>query len=190
MSGRGSFSNLNSGNNSKPNNEKQWIKGLTEDERFVLNSYSFGGYWVNDELRKGENDPNDETIKLMDKAISKFELNKDIKVYRNSSADLVNGYTTAEEINKNLKGKTVKDLGYMSTSTDKSVSSATDESGAGLYGDISYEIKVSKGKGKGAFISGISGAPGESEFLLKRGTKFKVLGARTEKGKTIVSLSC
>lgn len=171
-------------------NRSEWVKSLTDDERFVLNSYSAGGYWINDELRQGVDASNSETAKLMDKAISKFELEQDINVYRNSSADLVNGYTTAEDINKNLKGKTVKDLGYMSTSTSKSVANTVDETGTNLYGDVQYEIKVTKGRGKGAYISDVATSPGESEFLLKRGTKFKVLGARTEKGKTIVSLSC
>lgn len=119
------------------------------------------------------------TIENIDKAIEKFELKKNLTVYRGSSAQLIGGYTTAEEINANLKGAIVRDKGFMSTSAVHK---------SAFSGAVKYEIRVPKGKGRGAFVAPISHFKHENEFLLKRGSYFRVMGAKVVNGETIVSL--
>lgn len=162
----------------------QWELATTQDERDSVTKYTSSYYSVlNGILRKGNSATAEDQkhIKNIDKAISEFVLTDKITVFRGSGTHLINGYSTVEEINKNLKGAIVQDKGYMSTASVK---------GNNFSGEIMYEITVTPGKGKGAFIAPISHFDKqEIEFLLKRGSKFRVEGARSEKGKPVVSLT-
>ena len=118
-------------------------------------------------------------IKAIDTALSKFDLKNNIMVYRGSTNHLIGGAKTVEDVKK-IVGSVVRDKGFMSTSTRKS---------SAFSDDVHYEIKVPKGKGRGAYVGTVSHFGHEKEFLLNRGTQFKVLGAREGKfGKLIVQL--
>ena len=168
---------------------EDWYRNIDNVEEEEVNKYT--GPWyktVNAVLRSDdvyydldvyEQMEVDDSIASLDTAIAKFDLKKNLKVFRGSTSDLVGGYTTVEEINANIKGAIVRDKAYMSTSADKK-SPFTDE--------IRYEIQVPKGKGRGAFVAPISKFKSEDEFLLKRGTKFKVLGAVNRNGEVVVKL--
>lgn len=168
---------------------ENWYSSIDREEESQLNKYTGSWYWeLNDSLRNSNFYDNlspitqmavDDSVAAMDTAIAKFDLKKNLTVYRGSSSHLVMGYGTAEEINANLKGAIVMDKAYMSTSADKK---------SHFDGEIQYEIQVPKGKGRGAFVAPISEFKSEDEFLLKRGTKFKVLGAKNRNGQVVVKL--
>lgn len=164
-----------------------WERSITSEEKEEIVKYTGSDYRsINSALRdadKGYEKANmfmQRRIDRIDQAIAKFELKKNLKVYRGSSARLVGGYTTAAEINAYMKGAIVQDKGFISTSAVH---------GSQFSGKIKYEIQVPRGKGRGAFVSPISNFKTENEFLLKRGTYFKVAGATTDSsGATVVKL--
>ena len=153
-----------------------WQGFINSAERQAVIDYTGSAYSsINNQLRQNGYDTAPtglkEKIDRIDAAIAKFTLDKTLTVIRGSSAHLVGGYTTAAEINANLKGAIVRDKGFMSTSA---------VTGSEFPGQIKYEITVPKGKGRGAFVAPISQYHTENEFLLKRGSLFKVLGAHTD----------
>jgi hypothetical protein len=94
-----------------------------------------------------------------------------VTVYRGSSADLLGGYHTVSEIQQ-LVGATVIDKGYTSASISKSKT---------FGGSIGYKIVVPPGKGRGAYVGNISSEKSEVEYLLKRGTHYKITGVTYSK---------
>lgn len=166
-------------------NTEQWENNLTNAELQAISSYTGSGYSdLNDNLRKGKNlDAYDQKIMDgLDSAIAKAELKEPIVLYRGSTNDLV-GYSSISDIQQNVVGHTVKDLGFMSTSVSKS--------GSFKHKPMLYRITVPAGKGRGAYINKQSGYKNiEYEFLLKRGTNFMVTGVSKSKssGQPVVYL--
>ena len=165
-----------------------WENEITTGEKENVYDYTGSAYeWMNESLRKDEvgylSDSERMKLENVAAAISKFELKRGITVYRNSTEHLIGGYTTPEQINQNLKGAIVQDKGYMSTTPLKSKTN-------GFFGEIRYEIKVPKGKGRGAWVNPISHYKNnEWEFLIQRGTRFRVTGAHYDNaGNTVVQL--
>ena len=101
-----------------------------------------------------------EMTKNIESAISKFDLKDNIVVYRRADISFLNYF---EKILQS--GGIFKDDGFISTTTLK-IGSSEEE--------IEIVIKVPKGKGYGAYIAPMSACPEECEFLLNRGTLFKV----------------
>ena len=170
--------------------DKKWLSKLTNKEESAIENYTEGGYQrINSSLRKGKTTEDSEVI---DSAINKYEVKEPFTTYRTGSNELLAsiGIKTAQDVkDKNLKGKTVSDKAFLSTSTLKNI--ALDDLGDGIQApksQILLKIDVTPGKGKGAFIKKVSGAPEESEFLMKRGAKMKIKGARTENGRTVIDL--
>lgn len=159
---------------------QQWVRSITPQERDALEAYT--GDNIYDKINAALRDDEEEfesidprllrQIESIDRAIAKFDLKKSVTVYRWSTNDLVGGLNTAEAINKKLKGRYVQDEGFVST---------TAVSGQEFNGNIKYKIMVPRGKGRGAFIAPLSQYEGESEFVINRGTYFKVNGATTNK---------
>lgn len=87
-----------------------------------------------------------------------------------------------------LKGKSINELKGMigGTINVKTYVSTSIDSGYAL--PFRYNIYVKKGKGKGAYIAGISNIPQEYEFLIKRGSNFKVQGVKKEGDNVLVDL--
>ena len=115
----------------------------------------------------------EDMTKSMDNAIDKFNLDRDITVYRTANDnglrsvgidnvnDVLYGGGGLEEIKSKL-GDTIKDSGYMSTSLNIDEPFRLNSSA-----DILYELKVPKGT-KGAYIGSHSTIPDQSEFILGR----------------------
>lgn len=165
-----------------------WDSEIMDFERDSVIGYTGNDYkWMNKALRKDEFDQLDlfdqAKINNVEAALKQFDLTRSITVFRNSSDTLIGGFSTPDEINKYLKGAIVQDKGFMSTTVIKSTKT-------GFFGHIRYEVKVPKGKGRGAWVDPISEYSGiEHEFLLQRGTRFRVTGARYDDyGNTVVQL--
>ena len=139
--------------------------GLPSSVDEGIQEYTRNGYSrVNDMLRTGQDNygytDTDVLIGDIERGIEGYNLPDDIKVYRRSAADAY----------KNLGvGDTFTDEGFTSTSVSPNI--------GGDFGKANIEINVGNGKGVGAFIGDLSSGNGdEGEFLLQRGTKYKVLG--------------
>lgn len=160
-----------------------WNNAISAEQRDAVVKYTGSAFTsINGHLRKGTLGTNQyygEIVKNMDAALAKSELKQPITVMRGSSASLLGGYNTVEDIQKYVVGQTVKDLGYTSTSAD---------SQAAFGGAITYKINIPAGKGKGMYVAPISKYKDEGEFLLPRGTSFKVSGVTSQNGKPLVTL--
>ena len=147
-----------------------WRKNLTPDEVSGVSYYTGSGYHaINDGLRSKDGIKKgsyaEQAEKGLASAMSKATLDKPITVYRGSSADLLGGANTVAEIQK-LVGGTVHDKGYVSTSVSKS----------GTFGgEVAYKIIVPAGSGHGAYVRKISGLKGEKEYLLNKGSTFRIV---------------
>lgn len=155
----------------------EWRASTTNEEKDAVYNYTTSAFRkINDNLRAG-NPPTDED-KILDSAISKFDLKEGITVTRGSSTDLLaplglsgTPEEMAKQINENHVGGVLIDKAYLSTST--STESA-------FSGEVKYKIGVTPGKGKGAFIGEVSEYRSESEFLFARGAKQRITGAGVE----------
>ena len=161
----------------------KWADGLSAEEIGAIADYSGDGYLgINGLLRHQvtqkmaenwnafRNMSLDNAIKLLDKAIDKFDLKAPIKVYRTCENDV---------LEKIKVGSIFHDEGFGSTSVlSKKVAS----------GNVVMEINVPKGRGYGAWISPMSGSVDEYEFLLQRGSNYKVKKIRKSGDDTIVEL--
>ena len=160
----------------------KWKDGMTGGEKKSVEGYTGIDYkQINARLREGDDlGSYKKQVDEIDSAISKFNLKKNIKVYRGTGmhvAQMMFGTTNPKEIEAKFKGGTIKDKGYMSSSTNKNKT---------FNGGFRLHITVKKGKGKGAYIAPISNFEGESEFLIKRGANLKITGARNKGSDLIV----
>ena len=165
-------SNLYFGNNPKITLKSfgKWASSITENMKTAVNMYTHGlDRLANGLLRRTDKSyPPDITRKLnttidvLEKALDQFELKDDIIVHRKASASMLADFV------KSPNG-VWQDDGFTSTSTVKGSFSGKIEGGV-----LDITIKVPKGKGRGAWVSPMSHFPNENEFLLNRGTLFKI----------------
>jgi hypothetical protein len=163
-----------------------WANGLSMDEQTSISNYTGDAYsGINGLLRKqmtekmvnswdaGERLGVRDMINNIDSALERFELKDPIRVYRTCEKDVL-------EALKAQPGAVFRDNGYVSTSAlSKKVAS----------GNIVMEIDVPPGIGHGAWINPLSGAENEEyEFLLPRGSEFKVLGVSQRGGDTVIHM--
>ena len=99
-----------------------------------------------------------ENIDHLTDAISRFELHDNIQVYRTCEMDVF------RNLQKNV-GSVFVDDGFTSTSILKTPVAS---------GNVRMVIDVPASKGVGAWISPLSGTEEEYEFLLQRGTRFRI----------------
>lgn len=163
----------------------EWIQNVEADERKSIVYYTGIGYSkINDTLRKFKKPDAflQKDIDNLDSAISKFNLKKSITVYRGAGTELIGGFNSAADINRYLKGTIVHDDGFTSTSAVKGLGFSSNK--------VYYEIEVPKGKGRGMWIEPLSAFKNtnEYEFLLKRATPMKIMGAKNVNGKLTVKL--
>lgn len=156
----------------------RWEQSVTEDEKSAAVYYTSSAYMEINKYLRGKNlDEAPENIKNVvaniDKAMAKFNLTENITVFRGGSNQLVGGASTVDAI-KAMTGAIVRDNGIMSTAV--TASGMWDTGGK----KIGYEIQIPKGKGRGIFIDPVSHFQGEQEFMVARGTEFKVTGAYTD----------
>lgn len=117
-------------------------------------------------------------LKNMDAGLSSYNNNIAFIGYRGAGYSLLGGSKTFDQL-KAMVGKTVHDTGHMSIST---------VSGHEFDGSVLYEVRVPKGKGIGAYVGQLSQHKSEAEFLINRGTIFKIVKVRRENGQPVVTL--
>ena len=146
-----------------------WEKSLTENERLAVEKYSgnyyrvvnnyLRGRYVDSDFKAAELRELKATIENLDSAIEKFVLTDNVKVYRQCDYRML-------KLLKNSPEGIFRDEGYFSTSAV--LGSVTSK-------DITLEIEILKGNGRGAFIDSLSVNKGENEFLVARNSEFKIL---------------
>jgi hypothetical protein len=152
---------------------QDWKASLSYAEKDAIVTYTGNGYsGLNKHLKATKGKPrgsNAATAKLMDSALAKGTLTEDRVFYRGT------------KINKgeNVVGSVIGYDGYHSTSTSeftaKNFVKKFSGSGSGTEGAF-LRIKAPKGT-KGGYVNGWSLHGAESEFILPRGTQYKVVGA-------------
>ena len=136
-----------------------WWNGLSYDQKVAWERYT--GPWyrdINEYLRHGKTlNPNMSVSKIKtfvkDIEDTMLPIDEPITVFRNTHID----------INQFAKGRSWSDKGLMSTTVNES----------GVFGGTKFIITLPKGT-KGMFINHKSSHPGEQEYLLASGTKFRV----------------
>lgn len=152
--------------------EKAAVTKYTGTYYRVVNGYLRGQY-AESLFETSELQELKATIKNLDSAIDKFDLQDNILVYRQCDYRFM-------KILKNAEKGIYTEKSYLSTSIIED---------AVAKRDITLEIKVPKGKGRGAFIEPLSANKGEHEFLIRRGSKFRILNiAEQEDGRFFVEL--
>lgn len=154
---------------------------LSPLERQALSSYQGIGFEdINKALRQQVNMEGvdfDSEIVPIDRAMQKSVLDKDIRVWR-GVWDYKQTYGV-DDI-EDLVGAEIKDLGYLSTSTDRNVAeefvSFGDETNKKA---LLLEIAAPKGSRAVHMLEATGEASGEREILFDRGSKFRIL--RVEK---------
>jgi hypothetical protein len=74
------------------------------------------------------------------------------------------GVSSVSEL-ENMTGDVVRDLGFSSTSINP---------GSAFNGSVAMQIEIPPGT-RGAYVANVSQFPGEREFLLAPGTRFRIL---------------
>jgi hypothetical protein len=150
----------------------EWAKNLSKDQRAALSVYGGENYQsVNEGLRAGKvPEAYKQTVKDLDSAIDAAPaFSSETKLYR-GIADGV-----AEELKV---GTEFQDHGYTSTSINRHVAS-------GFAEDSMIEVVALKGT-KAASVDAAGTSPykdqnSENEYILPRGTKYKVTGKRDDR---------
>ena len=148
-----------------------WRDKLTYEESKAVRRYTSNEYRVINGALRGS-DPSRasadirECIDDITSGLSKFNLKKSITVYRGAESEIFGGFKTAKEINAMARaGARLVDKGFMSTSAAE---------GDQFGGRYRFIITVPAGIGRGAYVAPMSHFHSENEFLLQRGTTFKI----------------
>ncbi|WP_420975202.1 ADP-ribosyltransferase [Bacillus thuringiensis] len=186
--------------------EAQWLKGLENEERNAVRTYTGNDYTsINKYLRSGQTDlagsgytkaKMDRTITLIDQAIQKATLQEDITVYRNTGAaefkednaflqDALNIDLSTLQGEKDfdtyIQKATVlvqKNMNKVNTALAYTSTSLKPGDTAFAQSPIRVEIKIPK-ETHVPYVDSISKFKGEKELLLPRGSKFQITGAST-----------
>lgn len=159
----------------------KWRKQLSEDEVKAVNSYTGDDYlFINGYLRKNREMGNEaiesvkKQIKLIDDALSKFEVKDYVRLYR--------GCPRKDKITKDMIGNIIQDPAYQSATT--LYNQAAEFAEPNNYGEKEhiFEICMPPGKGRGAYVCSVSEIQSESEFLIARGTRFKIIDVNESYG--------
>lgn len=166
---------------------KQWLKSLSADDKTLVRDYTRMAYrefneilrtsaedYFNNPLYQGTSETyrrqQIENAKRLSDILSGYFPERDFVTYRR----IAGSFDELPEISD----VEVFDDGFMSTSL---LESQTKQFG-GTYSEVFYKIYVRKGSNVGGYISELSRFENEQEFLIKPGTKFKVL--KTESKRT------
>lgn len=145
-------------------NSKDSIVSYTDDIYLDLNDWLRNGMEYDDDLF--------ETLTAdIDAGISDFNLSQAISVIRGTSTEILRGHDLSSII-----GETLWDPGYLSTTIEKSIAADFADMAVKNSGGkrLFLQFDIPAGKGRGAFVDGISSHPGELEFLVKRDAEFEV----------------
>lgn len=131
-------------------------------ENIIIPSEEIMVELLDDPKKNDDDDKVMETIKNMESAINKFNLDEDILLYCRADISLLSHFTKML-----VCGGVFHDASFTSTTVL--------EIGA-TKNEIEVIIKVPKGIGYCAYIAPLSEFPDEHEFVLNRGSFFKVCG--------------
>ena len=167
---------------------EKWIGGLSDSEKDSIYQYTSVHFRDINPMLRSDKDPilatRDEVsewVTNIDSALAKAELSDDIVVYRGIDESFFGEKYTAQEINEFIAGHTLTDKGYWSTSANKeSLPRFADQK------PYVMEVKVPKGTGRGQYVSQISAHKKEDEYLISRGSSYKIVSARQERGKIVI----
>lgn len=164
----------------RKNPAQQWQFSLSATQKKYIHDYTADMYGdINNYLRGREYGKSynvKEAVENLDKAIEDFPLSEDIRVFRAINPDAFKGKDL-----KKLIGERYTDKGYMSSSPYLY--------STGVNKDLVFDIVVPKGKGRGAWVNGLSGFKGkEYEFLLKRGGNFVITDYYEKDGKKFLKM--
>ncbi len=159
-----------------------WNGGLTSSEASAVYAYTGDDYRdINDYLRR-KKEPKPaflervkQQVERIDTALAQFELTDYIRLYRGTGR-AGNDIITEEMIDMIL----ADDLAYQSSSLKESVAkqfALSSARGSGKTPHV-YEICMPPGKGRGAYIAPMSRYENEQEFLIARGTKYKIIDVK------------
>ena len=164
----------------------RWYNNLTGEQVSAIGAYTGDTYAGINGLLRGqmtermvdqwnatENMTVQRMIEEITTAIKEFELDEPINVLRYCDPDVLRSLPTEA-------GAIFHDDGFGSTcAIDKKVAS----------GNVRMNIHVPAGKGYGAYVNPLSGAEDdEYEFLLQRGTDYRVVSIAEQDGETVVDL--
>lgn len=164
---------------------RAWDKNLDILEKIAVKSYSGDDYRDINGFLRGKNKLSEDDvaevkkqIRRLDSALMQFELKDYIRLYR--------GRGTKTPVTTDMIGTVLEDdPAYQSSSLLKRV--AEDFAG-GKENPHVFEICMPPGKGRGAYIAPMSQYKGEQEFLIARGTKYKIIDVTTDGEITRVKL--
>lgn len=159
---------------------------FTEEEQLAAEDYMGASSWLNSDLRRGEiDDDYADTVYDLESAIAKAPpLKQAAVVYRGLETRKMDARVVAKF--QNLKvGQQFEDDGFCSTSVRAGVA-------ARFAGSVTMEIVLPAGTRALSMdkIVGIVSGRKESEVVLDRGTRFKVLAkSQTDSGKTLLRVT-
>lgn len=149
---------------------KSWSDSLTVEERQVVQKYT--GSWadsINGKLRGNSSLGYDEhSVEVMDRALAKGSVPEDFLVHRGFDYSKME---QAMEKGTLTPGSVFHDKGFVSTSVN---------SQSAFRGNIRIRARVPQGS-QGAYVNHISGHPNELEFILPRGSSFRINGYKKVK---------
>ena len=157
-----------------------WKDDLQDAERKVITQYRNSSVAVNGQLREGVLKSATATkVRKIEKALDKSEVKVPFVTQRISTGDLLGipDQPTVEQI-QSLVGKVFTDRAFVSTdpvSKEDYRFYGLNNTGMSSSSVVSYHIRIPKGKGIGGLAS--QGTMVASEFIVNRGSQFKVLGA-------------
>lgn len=176
----------------------EWAKALTNMEKKFIKDYTGSDYMGLNRALRTENQETikfyERNIRFLERAIKKYEVTEPFSTYRGMSYRFLESidedfydeisrfgkYTKAEQANMlkdKLLGNIINDKGYCSTAV-------TPE--RAFSGDVKMRIKVTEGKGKGAFIQSLSKFKSENEFLINKNSNFLVENVYFDEEKHII----
>ena len=159
-----------------------WVARLGADESASIVKYT-GSYYreLNKALRTHQDKVRDSSQGAfktdrdnIEAGINRYTLRRPTIFHRSSSASLLGGATSVDQINA-MAGSVIVDHGFTSTTTTYATG------GGSFFGNIQYHISTPAGKGIGAFVRPISKHKHEEEFLFNYGSAYKIVNAYESK---------
>lgn len=159
--------------------EPTWEDGqFTSIGRYTRREYNK----FNEQLRQGASiselsDYDQQMVKHLDAAISRFDLSTPIETYRQVRFGSLSDTILIDKDGNLLvdKDSIITDKGFMSTTINRSIAGHTITNGTNENTYI-MSIQTPARKGIGALLGHASDRPYEKEFLFGRNTRYKIVG--------------
>ena len=115
------------------------------------------------------------TVREMDALIAGYDLPNDTVLFRRVDADAL------PDDPRSIVGGTYEDMAYMSTS----IFERNNFVGSGEY---LMRLRVPAGAGRGMYVNDMSSSKDEYEFILARGSRFRIVSVTEEGGRTVIDM--